>query len=282
MIHTAKPVVVAIADKQPGALMFAIKEARSSGSTLRVVHSAGVPAQAMEYYMGFDATLVDELRTAGQDLLDEARHFVEHQDPSLEVEYVLTELSALEALSREADEAHILIVGADDVSWLDRLLRSNIAGYLAKHARCPVVIVPERELLTSPDGLVVVTVDGNTSAAGPLRMAFDEASARVCPLQVLHAIPPGTLATDAIASRASVAEVLAGWRDEYPDVLVVENYVVDDAADAVEKATERAELVIVGRPRNHNLPLSVSRPLAMKVLSRSNCPVAVVPVGYQG
>lgn len=281
MIHIAKPVVVAIADKQPSALRFAVREARLSGTRLRVIHSVGIPAQAAGYYASLDSTMLEELRTAGQDTLDDARRYIEQQDSTLETEYILSAQAPLEALVREAEAAHVLIVGADDVSWLDRLLRTNVAGYLARHAPCPVIIVPERELPMAADGQVVVTVDGNTSAAGPLRLAFDEASARGSLLQVLHAIPPGTLAADAEAARASVAEVLAGWREEYPDVMVLEHYVVDDPAEAVVSVSERAELVVVGRPRNHTIPLSVSRPLAVKVLSQSNCPVAVVPVDYR-
>jgi nucleotide-binding universal stress UspA family protein len=247
MSNTIKPVVVGIGDKQPSALRFAVREARSSGSPLRVVHSVGMPAQAAEFYLGASVSMLDELRKDGQSVLDGARHHIEELDPTLAVEYVLTELAPLEALEREASRARVLVVGADDVPWFDRLLRTKIAGYLARNAPCPVVVVPELEFPSGPGGEVVLTLDGDTSATGPLRMAFQEADARDCLLHVLHATPPGTLRADADASRANVAEV-----------------------------------VIVGRPHNHGMPLSLTRPLAMKILSTAQCPVAVVPADYQG
>lgn len=282
MSTNAKPVVVAVGDKQPSALRVAVSEARSSGSPLRVVHSAGLPAQAAEFYVGVSASLLDDIRAEGQAILDDARHVIEELAPTLEVEYVMTEQAPLQALELEAARARVLVVGADDVSWVERLLRTKIAGYLAKHAPCPVIVVPETEFPSGPDGEVVLALDGDTSAAGPLRMAFEEADARDCLLHILHSTPPGTLVSDAEATRANVAEVLAGWRERFPDVMVLEAFPIDLAAQALTRATESAELVIIGRPHTHHIPLSLSRPVAMKVLAKAQCPVAVVPADYRG
>lgn len=282
MSNTAKPVVVGIGDKQPSALRYAIGEARSFGSRLRVVHSSGIPAQAAEFYLGVNATMLHEFRTEGQAVLDDARHVIEGMDPTLDVDYILSERPPLEALEREAATARVLVVGVDDIPWFDRLLRTQISGYLAKHAPCPVVVVPEQQFPTGPDGEVVVTLDGDTSASGPLRLAFEEASARDCVLHVLHATPPGTLRADADAVQANVSEVLAGWRETYPDVMVFEGYALDDTSAALICATQSAELVVMGRPHHHNIPLALSRPMAMTVLRHAQCPVAIVPADYQG
>lgn len=281
MRQNIKPTVVAVCDKQPSALLFALREACSFGSTLRVVSAYGVPPQASELNT-VDPGIIDELRGIAQGVLDDARHFIEEQAQVPEIEYVLSPLPPVEALTDEADRARALVVGADDVPWIERLLRTKVAGHLAKHASCPVFVVPELEFPTGPDGEIVVTIDSASTSAGPLLMAFEEANARDRLLHVLHATPPGTLAADAEASRADLHDALSGWRNQYPDVMVLEADSVGDGYEVSARATYSAELVIVGRPHSHGAPFALSRPVAVKVLKNARCPVAVVPAEYRG
>ncbi len=282
MNPNTKPVVVAVADKQPSALRFATNEARARCAPLRVVHSTNVPIQVAELFAGDAVTMSEDFRAAGQLVIDASRAFIEDLGAGVDVEYVLTSLAPLDALLHEAEKAALLVVGADDVPWLERLMRTRVAGHVAKHAACPVVVVPEMEFPTGPEGEVVVALDGETSATGPLRLAFEEAAARDDLLHVLHATPLGTLRADEEAARARVAEVLVGWRATYPDVAVLEGFTSDDPEAALVRATRSAELVVMGRPHDVSLPLALTRPLAMQVLLRAQCPVAVVPADYAG
>jgi nucleotide-binding universal stress UspA family protein len=280
MTTSSHPVVVGIVDKQPSVLGFAVGEARAAHSSLWVVHSTGRPPQPGDYYGGFD--LFDELSRTGQAVLDDARRFVEEEAPELEVEYVLTSEGPRHALEHAVPSARLLVVGSDDVPWFDRLMRTDVAGHLALHAACPVVVVPEQAYPWARDGDVVVTLDGDTSAEGPLQLAFEEADARDAVLHVLHATPPGTIVSDAEEIRANLAEVVAGWRDTFPDVIVLTAITTGDPKKAVAHATESAALVVVGRPHGRVIPFAVSRPLATDVLRRAHCPVAVVPPTYRG
>ena len=273
-----KPVVVGIGDKQPTALRFALREAHRKGTGLRVVHSAGVSAGA--YYVS--AEIVAELREEGLKILDHARHFIEQEVTPVPVTYVLTTSAPIEALEVEAREASTVVIGADDISWPDRLFGGAVTSHIALHASCPVVVVPERAYPTSLSGGVVIALDGDTPARGPLQFAFDQADASGDVLHVLHAIPPGTARPDAEAIRANIGEVLAGWSDTHPDVRVLLCFPVDEADDACARATERSELVVVGRPHRHALPFAFARPLATEVIRHAHCPVAVVPADYQG
>ena len=87
-------------------------------------------------------------------------------------------------------------------------------------------------------GGVVIALDGDTPATGPLRFAFEQADARGDELHVLHAIPPGTTKPDAEAIRANIGAVLAGWSDSYPEVRVLLSFPVDEADDACARATD--------------------------------------------
>jgi nucleotide-binding universal stress UspA family protein len=275
-----RPVVLGIADKQPTALRLAMQAARRRGVTLRVVHSAGVPAQAAELYANSDA--IDAFRTAGQTVLDDARHFIEQQPSTPVIEYVLTTRGPVSALEAEASEAQLLVVGTDDIPWYDRLLGGAVAGYLATHAACPVIAVPENTYPSTTSGGVVVTLDGDTSASGSLNFAFEEAEVRGSRLYVLHAAPPGTMAADVEASRANISEVLAGWSAQHPNVRITTHFAIDEPDDACIRATQRAELVVVGRPRHRGIAFALARPVATQVLRHTHCPVAVVPANYAG
>jgi len=274
-------VVVGIGDKQPTALRFALLEARRTGASLRVVHSVGFPTETLEFVSGM-GVVVETLQNAGQNVLDDAKDFIDQEVTTVSVDYVLTDLAPIAALEAEAQTARALVLGTDEISWPDRLLGGSISEYLGGHAACPVIVVPERAYPTHLSGGVCVAIDGDTSAAGPLRFAFEQADARDNSLHVLHATPPGTQSEDVEAIRANVAEVLAGWSDAYPDVRVLLNFPMDDPEEACVRATEHAELVVVGRPHGRTVPFSLARPLASRVIRQAHCPVAIVPSDYRG
>lgn len=272
-------VVVGIGDKQPAVLRFALSQAQRMGAELRVVHSAGLPVQAAALYVGEE--MYEDLRRQGQTVLEAAEQFIMQEAFAVSVKYVLTPVAPVEALETEAAKASLLVIGVDAILWPERLLGGAIATHVARHARCPVLVVPESGNVTPPDGGVTLALEGDSAAVGPLRFAFEEASRGGGSLHILHAMPPATLAGDVEAMRANVAEVLAGWSGQYPDVRLLLDFPLDDAEDACVQATEHSELVVVGRSHSH-LPFGLGRPLATRVLKRAHCPVAVVPADYQG
>lgn len=276
-----KPVVVVgIVDKQQSVLRFAARQARLVGARLQIVNAAGPAVETAAYYP--ELGILKSLRDAGQHVLDDARNFLNDELDISDAEFTLSDGIPTEVLKRTADGARMLVLGADDVPWYDRLIRTKVSGHAAMHARCPVVIVPEVAYPKSMEGDVVVTIDGDTSADGPLRFAFQQADARDGVLHVLHAVPPGTLPSDVADLRANMSEVLAGWREAFPDVAVMDAFAVGDPKEVVARATNGAELVVVGRPHGRAMPFAISRPLALDVLRTANCPVAVVPADYRG
>lgn len=280
-MNTVKPaVVVGVVDKQPSVLRFAAQEARLAGAHLQIVNAAGPAVETAAVYP--ELGILKSLRDVGQHIVDDARKFLNDELGIADAEFTVSDGVATEVLSRASAGAQMLVLGADDVPWYDRLIRTKVAGHLAMHARCPVVIVPEVAYPNSMEGDVVVTIDGDTSADGPLRFAFEQADARQGVLHVLHAVPPATLPSDVADLRANMSEVLAGWCEVFPDVQVMDAFAVGDPKDVVARATSGAELVVVGRPRARVMPFAISRPLALDVLRAANCPVAVVPADYRG
>src|SRR4029453_14967276 len=112
--------------------------------------------------------------------------------------------------------------------------------------------------------------------------AFEEAEVRGSRLYVLHAAPPGTMAADVEARRANISEGLAGWSAKHPNVRITPHFAIDEPDDACIRATQRAELVVVGRPRHRGIAFALARPVATQVLRHTHCPVAGVPANYAG
>jgi nucleotide-binding universal stress UspA family protein len=272
------PVLVGVADKQPAAVAYAVAEAVRLRRPLRVVHCWALPSTASALYVGSET--LGAMRIEGHQVLDAAKAVVVSSGIDMEVEYVMADGSPVNILAAGAVEAAALILGSDDVPWLDRFLGGEVSGHLARTAVCPVVVVPERIVPGTGTGGVVVTIDGDTSAAGPLRYAFEQADARRETLHVLHAAPEATLRQDFQNHHANVAEVVAGWKEMYPDVTVLTSTTDGATADACIEATAEASLVVIGRHHGHSISFAQERPIALTVLRRAQCPVAVVPLDH--
>lgn len=285
MSTSPRPVVVGVSSKQATVVRYALAEAARLKTSLRVVHSYALPAQAAEFYVGGD--VLDTMRISGASVIEDARALIEDEAPGIEVAYVLANGVPGLVLLAESIEAQSIVLGADDIPWFDRMLGGEVSGHLARKAHCPVVVVPEvdEHSVQEPSahrGGVVVTIDGDTSASSPLRYGFEQADVRGEMLHVLHAAPAATTQVDFDNHRANVAEILAGWADLYPDVRVLSSLTSGDPIETCIAATERASLVVIGRPHSHTVVFALARPLAMQVLRHAHCPVAVVPSDYHG
>ncbi|MCW2839579.1 MAG: hypothetical protein JWR55_1062 [Aeromicrobium sp.] len=273
MTASPPPVVLAVSDKQPAAVHFAVAEAARRRTSLRVVHCYELPAAGAELYLTGD--LVDSFRAAGESVLAETRALADSLGGT-SAEYVLSNGSPHVVLVDESRHACELVLGADDIPWFDRMVGGAVAGHVARTAECPVIVVPEAPFPYAQTGGVVVTIDGDTSAAGPLRFGFEQADARSQTLHVLHAAPVATTKDDFDSHRANVAEIIAGWQEQFPRVHILVNTTTGDPVESCIAATAGSSLVVVGRPHG-KATLALARPLAMQVIREARCPVAIVP-----
>ncbi len=277
MSNQSLPVVVGVVDDQPAVVRYAVAEAERLGRSLRVVHCWTVPSLGAEFVVASDTTTV--LRTDAQRVLHLARAIVSETALEAHTEFVVEYGPPDTVLVEEGRSAAVLVIGSDDLPWFERFLVGELSSHLARAAACPVVVVPEEGSTGGGDGGVVVTIDGETSAAGPLRYGFEQADARQEPLHVLHAAPGGTLDLDLPRYRANLAEVVAGWQEQFPGVEVVRSTTAGRASEACIKVSTRASLVVMGRHHGHS-PFALVRPIARAVLREAQCPVAVVPLDY--
>jgi nucleotide-binding universal stress UspA family protein len=88
---------------------------------------------------------------------------------------------------------------------------------------------------------------------------------------------PVPLADVADGEIRMTAEVLAGFRDDYPDVEVEEQLVRSPAVQALVKASANAALVVVGTHGHGPTMSALLGSVSNGVLHKSKVPVVVVP-----
>jgi nucleotide-binding universal stress UspA family protein len=165
---------------------------------------------------------------------------------------------------------------------LERLTEGSLAGPLAARASCPIVVVPPYHRQRGPhaEDEVVVALDATSAAEAALQFGFEEAALRQARLVALHASPPDLTGADALreseAERRTLAEMLAGWKADFPEVSVQTVVLSGEPQDLIVQASRNAGLMIVGRPHG-SLIGRWSRSVAHTVLKRTRCPIAVVP-----
>ena len=271
-----KPVVVAVGADQPTVVQYAAGEALRRGTHLVVLHVYGSASQDLK-----DVSAISALPQEDADakaVLDQARRVIDGIVEAPPTLYAAELGMVIQTIKDHAATAQLLVVGADEISWFERVLGGATARHLAEHAACPVIVVPPIYDLAQLYGGVCAAVDADAHAAGPIRFAFEEASARQSTLLVLHVVPEGVDHAELEADRVGVAEVLAGWRQEFPDVVVTTRVVVDDeVASAAAHASEQSELLVVGRPRRQFLSGHAAAP---RLTREAHCPLAVVDGAY--
>ena len=195
----------------------------------------------------------------GRRLLDEALKVVEEASQGGGPAGVHTEILATAAVPTLIDlskDAELMVAGSQGSGrWPGRLLGSVSSGLL-RYAHCPVAIIPDEDPSTShpAQAPVLVGIDGSPASELATAIAFDEASRRHVGLVALYAWSdldvsewPGIdwPATQSMAEEV-LAERLAGWQEQYPDVQVRRTVVQAQPARQLVQRSEGAQLVVVG------------------------------------
>jgi nucleotide-binding universal stress UspA family protein len=287
MTQEQSPRVVVGVDGGPGsagAVQYAADEARRRGAELRLVHVVPtyVPVSPLA------PALVQELTSAGEEILEQARTQLAETTPDLVVSTRRLTGPRIAALVDAADGAALLVVGRETRSGLERLMGAGTTAAVATHARVPVVVVPQQWAVDGSTGPVVVGLKSSMHADELLGAAFRAAAEHDVALVVVHTwrLPDEYLdrievrshVDDWIARGEELAqEALAPWRREYPDVPVSVAVTHDDPAHALVRASEGASLVVLLRRPPAPVFGQHLGGTARAVIRAAACPVQIVP-----
>jgi nucleotide-binding universal stress UspA family protein len=292
------PVVVGV-DGSPEsyrALDWAVRYARSTGRSLRLVHAyGGGGAAALRLELAAQGAEVGHAAEAKR-LLDTAVGYarslvgdVPDAEHAPHVEGRLHLGSPAGALREESRSASLAVVGSRDHGGLTGLLLGSVGVPLSAHAACPVVVVrgsERREPL--PDAPVVVGVDGSGEATAAVGFAMAEAQRHGCPLVAVLAWdelwigapelsdPVPTEPTLHESAVRMVSETLAGWSAQYPDVKVTRVVERGRPAPVLLREAVDARLVVVGSRGRGGFGGLLLGSTSQTLLHRSPVDVAVV------
>lgn len=309
----AGPVLAAVDGSEHSlrTLDWALDTARTRGAELHVAHvrpdapRVHAPGEALVPPPAWDTDPVlgaVRARLAGREDLPPVTYVSRDGTPSA----TLTELAA---------GAQLLVMGSRGLGGFASLLLGSNSRVCAAQSPCPVVVVPHTARIVTEDPgartpagepRVVLGLAPDETTEDVVDFAFAEARRRGAVLQVVstHLVPLSSLTlvgslvaergggyppgTAAAGEATEVARELAGNQRtrlqpyltrHYPDVTVEAVVAPGDPAGRLVTASQRADLVVVGRHRRRLRADSLLMgSVSNAVLLHALCPVAVVPV----
>jgi len=242
--------------------------------------------------VGVPQSLFDDEEADGKRRLVEAAETAREAVPDAEfsVSTALVPGRAIEALIDRSKDARMMVLGSRGRGEFAGGLLGSVTSALAHHAHCPVAVIHERPSPTETAALgpVVVGVDGTASSASAVGVAFEQASLRRADLVAVHAWSDVTLATFSphdeglpwasidTAEQAALAESLAGWKEQYPDVGVSTVVVQDRPVRNLLSYAETAMLLVVGSRGRGGFASMLLGSTSTALLHAVECPLIIV------
>jgi nucleotide-binding universal stress UspA family protein len=277
-------------DASVAALRWAVEEARRADASLIVVH-AHLPAWHHKHASKHvDATEPQ----ADEAALARLMQFIEAADVDIEGVEIIRRLHvgrAAKALLDAARAASLLVVGARGAGGFEGLLLGSTAEHCARHAICPVVVVPAR----SPrgNGRISVGVDGSPASEHALAWAVHEATISDASLDVIgvyhpydakgpyggefmQIADPGSTERFRLETEEHVKAAIAsaGVQASVPITPVV---LAGHPAKVLVERSATSDLLVVGRRGGDGFAGLLLGSVTRQVLHHASVPVAVVP-----
>ncbi|ORB82726.1 universal stress protein [Mycobacterium kansasii] len=203
--------------------------------------------------------------------------------PDVRAEVVYSNI--VPALIEASNDAWMTVVGSQGMGALGRTLLGSVSSALLHHAQCPVAVIHSDDgVVADTTAPVVVGIDGSPASEAATALAFDEASRRGVALVALHAWSDvGVFPVLGMDWRDRenqgeevLAERLAGWQEQYPDVQVRRSLVCDKPAHWLLEEAQHAQLLVVGSRGRGGFPGMLLGSVGSAVAHSAKIPVIVV------
>ena len=252
---------------------WAVREAELRNDDMLLVHAYQVPLLPAT---GRAAAIEQGLQQR-QALLDKAAGTLT-VPPTMHLDRLIEIDSPESLLPRLSEEAELTVLGHDHPALGGHMPFGHTASTVASLSRHPVVAVPRGWMARADDRRpVAVAVDGLHPSSSTLDFAFTEASLRQVPVLEVHTVPLAELASGEQDARLNLAEILAGWKTDNPDIDVETLLLTGAPRDTVDSVSAEVQLLVVGTPYRGREWARWIRSVARAVLDRATCPVAVIP-----
>lgn len=226
------------------------------------------------------------LRNEAERIVSDAVAYARKVQPDIDVAGEVITGTGAQALLARSDNAALIVLGDRGLGAFTGLLVGSVAIHVAAHATCPVLVARP----TAGEGLpILLAADGSPASQSAVRFAFEEAAMREVALVALHvwshpgSSGPGDMQlpvydTDIAQAEESevLAEALAGWREQFPDVVVHRRVRLGHVRRAIIEATREAQLVVLGARGFGGFTGLLLGSVSQAVLHHAACPTAIV------
>lgn len=273
-------------DASNEAVRWAARDAVHENADLRLV---GVyDASTSDYAPGviIPQDVIEAIRNDATDAVSEAAVIAADAAPGVEATASVVDGDASRVLLELGADADMTVLGTRGLGAVKALFLGSVSTTVAAHSHGRVVVV------TGPggDGPVVVGVDDSPVSDPAVREAFRYASLHNRRLVAVHTWAP--LDSDALHGYgidpdeierisqdavASIAERLAGYAQEFPDVEVERRVLPEQPSRAIlDAAGDDAALIVLGSRGRGGFTGLLLGSTSQKVLHHAEVPVMVV------
>ena len=208
----------------------------------------------------------------------------------LEISTLIELGSAADIMPKLGDRSAMLVLGSRGLGEFRGGLIGSVSNSVVTHARCPITVVKADDRSAAASALpVVVGLDGTKHSEPALAHALTEASIRGVDLVAVHALidlDPGHSASGGLADPnlpadadgdMALAESLAGWQEQFPDVHIRRETVRDRPVRQLVREADQAQLIVMGSRGGGGLPTMLFGSTSQAVLHTVQTPVTIVP-----
>lgn len=236
------------------ALEWAARDAELRGVPLTVVHVLAPVATAVWIEVPVPRDFIETRNRRATEVISESTTAVKALG-GVPVRHYVLEGSVVPMLVEMSKGADLLVVGSRGVGKIEGLLLGSVSAGLLHHAHGSIAVIRRDPARTdpAPSAPVVVGVDGSPASELAIAVAFEEASIRSVGVVALHAwldrvgtIPGLDWRNLRIEAEEILAERLAGWSEQYPDVRVEKVVVESGPASQLIARSETAQVLVVG------------------------------------
>jgi len=261
------------------ALAWAVERALSLDAEVQLVHVIDVSWGAPP------PEFIETALLEAEQKLHHLETFTAKDNPGLRLRSVVRIGAPVAELVEAADTSDLLVVGSHRAHGKAEHASSHRPARIAAATSCSVVVIPDDE--EGPRHGVVVGVDGSQASDAAVAFAAKEADRLQEPLSVIFSwMAPEPWTGTSVAflwpgeprdeDRLIVAEAIAGLAEDYPDLVIESDVVLDDPANALLNASSHARMLVVGNRGRHGLAKVMLGSVSEAVVWGQRSPVAVV------
>ncbi|MER7604379.1 universal stress protein [Nocardioides sp. NPDC127503] len=282
-------ILVAVDGGEGGRAAIRYAAARRDGADLWLVHVVDLAVATGVFYPYGYSGLADQVREAGETVLDRAEKLAAELVGADRVTVTLRDGGVVAELVHIAADARMVVLGDERRHGLTRIVTGSVTGRVASRAPVPVVVVPTGWAPGHDAYRIVVGVADLDDSAELVAHALGEAADRGGELVLVHAweLPAvfydTTLAHDQAAweagARHRLMQTLDRARNLAAHAVGTEAWIQirqGQPAQLLADESKGADLLVIGR-RGHAFPLRRLGGTGHALLREAGCPVEVVP-----